>query len=176
MAWQSEATEVFRVMLLDLNDTPTYSDSILQRVLIVSAQTVLLEMDFSQDYVVDIGKMTITPDPTATSTRDNSFINLSCLKAACILDKGESRIAASKGFSIKDRDHAVDLRGITEARLALLEKGWCKTYDDAKLEYLAGQVRVAGAAVMTPFRIYAGYNDLGGYTAYEGRSVYHPFN
>jgi hypothetical protein len=99
----------------------------------------------------------IQPDPTdsAGGTRDESYMNLTCLKAASIIDNNSAIIAANRAIMVKDGTSSIDLRTMVKAKLELLEKGWSAAYEEAKLEYMAGQSRVAGAAVMTPFRLFA---------------------
>lgn len=160
MAWQDDMTEVLRVLVNDTEDTPTYSDDKLERVLVVASFQVLLQLKFSQDYKVNISNRTITPDPTATATKDESFVNLATLKAACIVDHGAAIIAAQRAIAVKDGGSSVDLRGVFQGKFALLEKGWCAVFDTEKFEYQAGLVRVAGAVILTPFRLYA-YGGLG---------------
>lgn len=156
MPWQDDMTEILRVLVNDTEDTPTYSDSKLERVLVVAAFQVIRELEFSQDFVVNVAQTSITPDPTATATKDESFVNLVTIKAACIIDRGSAVVAAGRAISVRDGGSSVDLRGVFGAKLQLLQKGWCAVYEDAKLEYQAGQVRVAGAVVMTPFRLFSG--------------------
>jgi hypothetical protein len=93
------------------------------------------------------------------------------MKAACIMDRGRAVQDAKKAIMFKEGQSSVDLRGITSARLKLLEKGgWCPAYAEAKLEYQSGQVRVAGAMVMSPFRLYAtGGGGRGFYLDVPGR-------
>lgn len=157
MSWQIEMVTLLRVMINDLGGTQTYDDSRLQQAIAVGAQLIQVEMNFSQLFVPDITVPSITPDPTdrAGNTRDDSFINLCCLKTACIIERGETRKAAGQGIYIKDAGSAIDTRSQVLARLKMLDKNWCAVFDDAKLEYMAGQVRVAGAAIMSPFRLYA---------------------
>lgn len=164
MAWEDDMPEILRVMVNDLEDTPTYSDEKLLRVLVVAAFQVLRELTFAQTYTVNIQNQTISPDPTASATLEESFVNLVTIKAACILDRGSAVTAASRAISVRDGGSAVDLRGVFGANLKLLEKGWCAVYEQEKLAYQAGQTRVAGAAVMTPFRVYASWSG-------EGRSI-----
>jgi hypothetical protein len=155
MAWQTELVEILRVLINDTSDTPTYSDARLQKLLVVAAFQVVQELTFSQEFTVTVSTTTISPDPTAAATLEESFSNLVCIKAACILDRGNAGTAARSGIYVQDGRSAVDLRGMAANKMALLDKGWCAVLEDEKLEYQAGQTRVAGAAVMTPFRAYA---------------------
>lgn len=160
MPWDDDMVTILRVLVNDV-DAKTYSDSSLVKVLLVAAFQVGLEMSFSQQFAVDIGNESISPDPTAVATKDDSFVNLTCLKAACITDRGAAILAAKQAIAVKDGSSAIDLRGNLQGKLKLLEKGWCAVYEDAKMEYLTMQSGgIAGAAVMTPFRLYA----QGGYT------------
>lgn len=155
MSWKLELREILRVMVGDF-DATKYANATLERVLAVAAFTVAAEqLDFTQDYSVNVVTKTITPDPSAEATRDDSFINLVCMKAACIIDQGSAANAAAQAIAVKDGSSAVDLRGILQGKLALLDKSWCAHYEDAKFEHQLEQSRVAGAAVMTPFRLYA---------------------
>lgn len=173
MAWQTEMTDYLRVLIGDMDEPPTFDDDKLAKVLLVSSRQVGLELNFSQRFVADIELTTISPDPTDTvgGTRDDSYVNLSCMKAASILDQGSAIIAASRAVAVKDGSSSVDLRSVFKAKLALIEKGWSAVYADAKLEYQAGQVRIAGAAVMTPFRLFAygGYAQADGYLTGDPR-------
>lgn len=172
----AELITLLRVLVNDLA-AATYTDQSLSQVLAVAGHFVVQEMKFSQPFAVDIVGQTVMPDPTDTAggTRDDSFVNLCCLKAACIIDRGEAKTTASQAINLVDNGSRVDLTEMARAKIALLQKGWCAVYGDAKLEYLSGQVRVAGAAVMTPFRVFAGANGNVGYWPYESRSLYNPF-
>jgi hypothetical protein len=153
MAWNMQATEILRVLLNDMGATPTYSDATLFRILLVSAFQVNNEVDLTTDYKIDVQAQTIAPDPSS----DESFMNLLCLKAACIVDRGSATLAAKQAIAVKDGASAIDLKGVSAARQKLLEKGgWCPAYEMAKLEYQVGGYGVtAGAAVMSPFRLFA---------------------
>lgn len=154
MAWQDEMTAILRTLIGDL-DATVYTDDRLQTVLAVAAFQVLRELSFSTAYTISVGGVSISPDPTLTATLDDSFTNLTCLKAAAITDKGSAIQATRRAISVKDGSSAIDLRGPLQGWLAMLEKGgWSAIYDKAKLEYQLGQ-SIAGVAVMTPFRTYA---------------------
>ena len=166
MAWQDVADTVLRAMINDLDST-NYTDDRLEQILVVAAFQVNIEMKFNNAYTISVSNVSISPDPTASATKDDSFINMMCLKAACILDKGSAVLAASQAIKVKDGSSAIDLEGIFKGKLALLKEGWCAAYEDAKLEYMTGQSRLAGAAVMTPFRVFP--NGGGFYEMVPGR-------
>jgi hypothetical protein len=149
----------------DLSSPQTYNDKRLTQVLAVAAQLVTNELNFPSKFRVDIQALTIEPSPVdRESTRDENFINLVCIKAACLIDRGETRKSVGQGIAIRDGSSSIDLRGSMDGRLRLLEKGWCSVYDDTKLEYQANRNgTIAGAAIMTPFRVFAGFRDMAYY-------------
>lgn len=167
MSWQTEMVEYVRVLVYDLDTTQIYPDDRLQRMILIASRQVLVELDVSIAYVVDIGAMNITPDPTVD--RDDPFINLACLKAACLIDRGEAAFAAKRGIAFKEGGSSVDLRGPAQWRMKLLAVSNCEAYAQTKLEYQAGQITTAGAAIMGPIRLYAyGNYDYLGYGQQPG--------
>jgi len=157
MAWEEEMVDLLRVMVNDYDAPRTYSDDNLQRVVAVAAFQVQREVAFATAYAVSVTDATISPDPTEGDGKDDAFVNLVTQKAACIIDRGGAAIAASRAISVRDGGSAVDLRGVFAGKLALLKQGWCAVYQDSKREHVSGMGRVAGAAVMTPFRTYGPY-------------------
>lgn len=177
MAWQTEMGTLLRVLLNDFTAPFQFSDQRIHQTICAAAQLVLSELNFPHPFEADVQGLSIAPDPTdrneASFTRDDNFINLVCLKAACITERGEARNAVRQGISIRDGSSAIDLRGPLEGRLALLKQGYCKAYEDAKLEYKTGRSGViAGAAILGPFRIFAGYGDQSYYPVPEGRQTF----
>ena len=158
MGWQLEMTEIIRCMINDLDETPKYEDERLERILLVASFQVNIEGDFLNDYIVDIQTSTLTPDPTSDTYRDDSFVNLACMKAACILDRGTAVQAADLAISSKEWSSSLDLRGVADARYKILLKGgWCSTYEVALMDHAVNSNQVAGAAILSPFRTIAGY-------------------
>ena len=159
MAWDTDALQILRVLLDDIDETTQkYTDDKLTSVLVVSAYQLNQELDFDETYVVNIGAETITPDPTD----DNDFMNLMTLKGACIVNRSELLIAANRAIYVKDGGAAVDLRGVPENKIKVLEKGWCAAFQDAKIEFLKAQAGIsrmgattAGAVILSPFRLFA---------------------
>lgn len=147
---------VVRVLIGDTSATPSNSDDSLEQLIVVAAMQVGLSMEFSQSFVADISNVKLTPDPTATATQDDAYVNLVCLKAACILDRSAATNASSQAIKVVDGRSSVDLTGIANYRSRLLEKGgWCTVYEQERLNYLSGQSRLIGAMVTTPFRVWA---------------------
>lgn len=159
MAWDSDALYILRVLLDDLDETaPRYSDDKLISLSVVAAYQLQQELTFDTSYTVSLSAESISPDPGD----DQAFMNLMTLKAACSVNRGELLVAANRAIAVRDGKSSVDLRGVSDQKLKVLEKGWCAAYADARLDYLKEQAgvsrlggTVAGAAVLSPFRMFA---------------------
>jgi hypothetical protein len=156
ISWEMDCVELLRNLINDVAEPQRYTDDRLTRALVVAAFQVLRRADFSQDFIVDISQQLITPDPTDRDggTNDEDFVNFMCLKAACIIDTGAAMLAAQSAFTAKDMVTQVDLRGVATSTLAILEKGYCSTFETLLGEYIDGNNFVS-AAVMGPFRLNA---------------------
>lgn len=142
-------------MLGDADGT-TYADDRLEQLLALAAKQVSFELRFDQAFVGNVENAVISPDPTAAATRDDNFVNLLTLKACCIMDLADARVAANRALLVKDGNSAVDLSKVSAEKRALLSKGWCAVYADAKFEYQNARTSgVAGALIVGPFRLYA---------------------
>ena len=161
MSWEIEMPRMVRYMINDLDDTKyTYTNERLQELVIVAAQLVVSQLDFTQPFAPDLGSLTLTPDPTdrvgPPPTRDDAFIDLVCMKAACIADRSEARTAAGQAVQARDGSSEINLRWIAAAKQGLLEKGgWCPAYDEAAFQYMSSRTHNVGAAIMGPFRVWA---------------------
>ncbi len=153
ISWETDCIELLRNLINDVDEPQRFTDDRLTRVLVVAAFQLLRSADFSQTFIVDISQQLISPDPTDRDggTNDENFVNLMCLKAACIIDSGSAILAAQKAFSVKDMVTQVDLRDVATSTLALLEKGYCADFDEILTDYLSGDGSIS-AAVMSPFR------------------------
>ena len=149
MAWQTELTLIVRHIINDLGDTPTYDDSRLQELILVAAQFLIQELDFSKSYTVDVDQLKLTPDPT-DDPKDNPFINLTCYKAACILAHNEYRLAAKQAIRIKDGSSSIDFGGVLLGSRDFA-RDICQIYNEMKFDYESGQ-SPAGRAVFGPYR------------------------
>lgn len=133
MAWSSELVMIVRHLIGDICGD-TYSDSRLEETIVVSAQLVVSEFSFAKDYQIDVDNVTITPDPTAT-TRDDIFIGLVTLKAACVLARGAMRDAAAReGIKVQDKMGSIQIAGKFTAAKEYAAT-FCDAYQRAKLEY-----------------------------------------
>jgi hypothetical protein len=150
MSWQGQMSTIVRYLVDDIDSTTyKYSNQRVETTLLVAAQLITLEVDFSNDYTINVEQCELSPDPTDADTKEDAFINLSSLKAACIILGGEVRTEASNAISIKDGPSAIDLRGVAST-LALLYKDMCMKYDKLLLDYRAGR-SIAGHAILGPY-------------------------
>ena len=162
MSWQTEMTSLLRYVINDTDATTReYTDERLQNLIVTSAQLTFGVVDFPRDYTISVANSGITPDPT-TGSRDNGFINLVILRAACVLAQGDYRASTNKAIVIKDGPSAVDPRGMVAAKKELIDSA-CKRYEEAEFEFRLGNSN-AGEAIIGPHRnaVYGrgGFSDL----------------
>jgi len=153
ISWETDCIELLRNLINDVDEPQRYTDDRLTRLLVVSAFQILRVADFSQNFNVDISQQLINPDPTDgdNNTKDEDFVNLMCLKAACTIDHGSAIVAAQRAISVKDMVTQIDLRDVATNALTLLEKGYCAAYEGSLDDYNSGDGSIC-AAVMSPFR------------------------
>lgn len=151
MAWQTEMVAMLRRLVEEIGVCGTYDADDLEEIILVAGQLVQTEVSFDTTYTIDVDQLTFSPDPSE-DTKDNNFINLTVLKAACIIDKNEARLAAGRAFSFSDAGARVDFKGVLDGKLAMLKHGWCAEYDKAKLEFQFTNMTLSAQAVLAPFR------------------------
>ena len=150
MSWQGRLSTIVRYLIDDIDSTSyKYSDNRIETTIIVSSQFVTLEVDLNNTYTINVEQCSLSPDPTDADTRDNAFINLVCLKAACIIVGSEVRSESSNAISIKDGPSAIDLRGVAST-LVVLYKDLCQKYEKLLFDYRAGH-SIAGQAILGPY-------------------------
>ena len=150
MSWQGQMSTIVRYLVDDIDSTAyKYNNQRVETTLLVAAQLIMLEVDFSNDYTINVEQCGLSPDPTDSDTKEDAFINLVSLRAACIILGGEVRSEASNAISIKDGPSAIDLRGVAST-LVLLYKDLCMKYDKLLLDYRAGR-SIAGHAILGPY-------------------------
>jgi hypothetical protein len=163
--WQEIMVNTLRVMIDDFCTPYQHDDAKLQRLLCLSAQLVLIDLNYSLTYDIRVKEKIISPDPTSGESKNQSFVDLILLKAACTVDKSSLKDAAvGNPTKIKVRefgtDTETDYSGVFEARKKLIEIGWCKSYAEAKQNYLFGN-ETDGVAVMSPFRVLSSSRENG---------------
>ena len=162
MPWKTEMTSLLRYVINDTDSTRReYTDDRLCNLIVSSAHMTLGVVDFPRDYTIDVPNSGISPDPTSGG-RDNGFINLVILKAACMLAAGDYRVASNKGVVIKDGPSSVDPRALVEAKKEIMTSA-CEKYEKAELEFRLGNSK-AGEAIIGPHRnaVYGGGGGGGG--------------
>lgn len=172
MSWQNVIPLMVRYLINDVDNTNyKYTDARIEKSVLVSAQFVSLELDFPNIYSIDLAADTLSPDPTDSSTKDDSFINLVTLKTACIIIGSEMKTEAANAISIKDGPSAIDLRGVSSA-LGVLYKDLCDKYmamaDDYKFTGETGQAILGPYSPGSDFisRTHNDYDFRGGYFRY----------
>jgi len=149
MSWQGEISTMVRHIVNDVDPASfKYSVKRLETTILVAAQLVTLNVDLTNDYNINVEQCGLSPDPT-DAPRDNTFINLTTLKTACIIIGSEVRTEASNAISIKDGPSAIDLRGVA-GTLTTLYKDLCEKYDQLVYDYVAGG-SLAGQAILGPY-------------------------
>ena len=162
--WKPEMTTLLRYVINDTDTTRReYTDDRLCALIVTSAQLTQGVVDFPRDYSIDVANSGISPDPT-TGSRDNGFINLVLLKAACILAQGDYRVATNKGVVIRDGPSSIDARGVVAAKKEIMDSA-CEKYQNAEFEFRLGNSN-AGEAIIGPHRnaAYGGAGGAGGHT------------
>ena len=149
MSWKKEIPIIVRTLINDLSEIPTYSDERILQVIAVAAKYVQFDVVLDHTYSVDVGNPNITPDPT--SDRDEIFISLVSLKAACIVDQSTFRTkAAMEGIRAALGPASLSVAGQSAAWRTILDKGPCALYDELTSHW---DVKDASAvrAVLSPF-------------------------
>ena len=159
--WQDNMTTILRVSINDVDDPQTYSDSRLQLALIVGAFQVNTEFNFAADYTININQFSIHPDPTAGSSPDGWFINLTVMKSALSILSNDLKLASLQAWKIRDIDVDIDLREVAQVKKQLYDEAY-KYYEWAGMQYRVG-VYCSMQAILTPFNILAGNMRGGNY-------------
>jgi hypothetical protein len=152
MPWQVEIPLITRVWINDLDETsPTYSEDRILQVVAVAAQNVIREVSLSTIYAVDVVNLRIQPDPTSTELKDNDFVALVALKAACILDQSTFRTKAiNEGIRTSLGSASLNISGNLKGYQTLLEMGPCAMYSQLRTEFDMGNPNIV-QAVLSPF-------------------------
>jgi hypothetical protein len=148
MTWQNEMVRIVRFLVNDL-DASSYPDSRLEETILVAAQLINPTIDFDNTYTIDVDTIVLTPDPTQLTTKDDWFINLVCLKTACIILGSETKTLSTQSYKIVDGPSTIDAKGVYDANKTLYDE-LCEQYDRLVLQYRAGN-SVAGQAILTPY-------------------------
>jgi len=115
-----------------------YTDDRLEALVYVSASYV--NFDINGSYVISVSDKTISPVP------DSIFINLTALKAACLLVRSTHTSYARMDFRVSDGPSTVDLKGAAD-KLKEAADSICDQYARNLTKYLMGD---GGYGILTP--------------------------
>ena len=77
---------VVRHLINDVDPTNyTFTTNRIETTILVAAQLIIMNVDFNNEYEINVEASTLSPDPSDSETKDNPFIALTCLRAACII-------------------------------------------------------------------------------------------
>lgn len=150
MAWNIDMVLMLRSIIGDLDKTK-FTNERLKQILVIGAYNVYNDAEFGTSYSIDVGQVSISPDPISQS--DSDFVTLTVYKSACILVGSEVKTESANAISIKDGPSAIDLRGVSGS-LNVLYKDLCQKYEDMlkTYRYEKGDGGVAGGtAVLSPY-------------------------
>jgi len=98
----NEILIILRVLINDVLGN-LYSDSDLNRIIVVAAGLVKREISVDTVYTLDYNSFLISPEPI-----DEVFMNFTALKAAIILLRGELKDISTNSFKITDGPSTID--------------------------------------------------------------------
>lgn len=150
MAWQTDITNLVRVLINDLSETPTYSDDRIIQTITVAARYIQFDVNLDTKYTVDSINLTISPDPTDSGSKDEIFNCLLGLKTACIIDQSTFRTkAVNHGITAALGPAKLSVANMDSYRY-ILEQGPCKTYNELTEHWDVANAN-AISAVLSPF-------------------------
>ena len=92
MSWQGQMSTVVRHLINDVDASNyTFTPQRIETTVLVAAQLMTMNVDFTNTYDINVEACTLSPDPTDAGTKDNPFVALTCLRAACIIIGSEIR-------------------------------------------------------------------------------------
>jgi hypothetical protein len=149
MSWQIELPTIVRILVNDFGEEQQYSDDRLLQVITVAAKYVQLDLSLDQTYDINVSNLIISPDPTIN--KDEIFVGLVALKAACFIDQSSIRTkAAMDGVRAALGPASLSVGGGMEGLRILLSNGPCSSYDELTAHWDLAQATVA-KAVLSPF-------------------------
>lgn len=154
MAWQNEMTIIVRHIIDDLDSTAyQFSDDRIEEAILVAAQLIHNEMEFTIDYNIEVDGRSLVPDPTKTpigeNPKDDDFIALCCLRTAILFTASQLKTYSLKAIAIRDGASSLDMRGVIVG-LKALHDDLTKKYEDVKLDYQTSKLGL-GKAILSPY-------------------------
>lgn len=149
MSWETELTTIVRGLINDAVEPYQFTEERIIQTILIASKYVQFDVVLDHLYDVNVTNGTITPDPT--EDKDEIFIALTSLKAACLVDQGTLRTkAAMDGVRAALGPASLSVTGSAAGWAAILEHGPCKLYDDL-IEHWDVANATAIAAVLSPF-------------------------
>ena len=129
MSWQAELTFVVRTLINDLNEPYEFSDSRIQQIIPVAGKYVQFDVNLDYEYTIDVINQNISPDPI--ERKDELFVSLICLKAACMIDQGTFRTkAALEGIRTQLGPASIGFSGGISGYRDIIDHGACGLYTE----------------------------------------------
>lgn len=152
--WQTEMTTIIRHIIDDLDpENYQFSDSRIREAILVAAQLIHNELEFSIQYIVNISDGTLSPDPTTTSvgedSKDDDFIALCCLRAGLLFTGSQLKTYSLSSVMLKDGPSILDTRS-TISGLRAIHEELVKKYEAVKLDYQTSKLGL-GKAILSPY-------------------------
>ena len=147
--WKQMVVLTLRHLTGDIDPSEyEYSDERFLQLFLVASSLVSFDIDFSEDYEIQISAQEIIPDPE----KDKDFITLGCLKAACILLTSEGKSASGCKISMKDGPSSITVdKSDLIKTLKDMSKSLCDKYEEAA--FLFKQEGTLGVAIFGPHGI-----------------------
>jgi hypothetical protein len=149
--WEDSSLILYRNLINDISEPYTYTDCRLLQLLLTSAFLNLQNIDFSNDYTVDLLKSEITPDPP-----ESSFLSLMVLKAVALLATSEWKTEARKAIVVRDGPSSIDATELVNAKKDYAIRAQ-EQFDKAVLLHKTGNYNL-GIAIVGPGRFDYVYN------------------
>lgn len=146
MPWTIDLVLFLRSLIGDLDEVK-YTKERLKQVLAIAAFQIN-SSNFKNTYTIDIGSVTISPDPV--TELDQDFCNLTAYKAACIIVGGEVKNMANRAVSYREGPNSLDLSGAAQATKALYDD-LCKKYSELSADFALEQSSEGGQAILGPY-------------------------
>jgi len=148
--WMTEMVIMLRLLINDMGDTQTYSDTRLAQLLCLGAKYVQEHQDgFAATYTIGVSELIMSPDPVVIG--DDDFVGLTVLKAACFIDQGTVRTkAAAAGLRATLGSLSLDTSNNLDGFLKMLDKGPCAMFDDLIKDFAYGKPALF-RAILSPF-------------------------
>lgn len=149
MSWKTELPVIVRTLINDLVEPYSFTEERILQTLVVAAKYVQFDVVLDHRYVSDVINVELDPDPTIDD--DDIFIDLTCLKAACMIDQGTFRAkAAMEGIRAALGPAQLSVGGNADAWKIMLDEGPCGLYSSL-VEHWDVANASAVRAILGPF-------------------------